>query len=68
MTTTLYDNAGNVQATVDPLGNRTTYAYDSQNRQIAVTDALGHVSTTVYDTAGNVQGGGRQRQSHHLCL
>src|SRR5262249_26375588 len=48
-------NAGNVQASVDPRGNRTTIAYDARNRATQTTDALGDLSTVVYDTAGNLQ-------------
>jgi YD repeat-containing protein len=38
----------------DPLGNTTTYGYDSNGRQNAVIDALGHTTTTTYDSNGHV--------------
>ena len=40
-------------AAVDPLGNRTSYAYDKLNRAVQVTDALGRLATVVFDAAGN---------------
>src|SRR5262249_28487775 len=52
--TTVYDAAGNVQASIDALGNATTMTYDALNREVASKDPLGHVGTTVYDAAGNV--------------
>ena len=41
-----------VAATVDPLGNWTSYSYDALNRPVTTTDALGHVATVVYDAVG----------------
>ena len=32
----------------------TTYAYDAENQQVRVTDALGHVTSYTYDAPGNV--------------
>jgi YD repeat-containing protein len=42
-----------VLATVDPLGNRTSYSYDKLNRVIQITDPLGGLTTAVFDAAGN---------------
>ncbi|MFO0804139.1 MAG: RHS repeat-associated core domain-containing protein [Gemmataceae bacterium] len=53
-TTTVYDAAGRVLATVDPFGDRTTNTYDGAGRVVAVTDPLGNVSRTRYDVSGNV--------------
>jgi RHS repeat-associated protein len=36
-------------ATVDPLGNRTSYGYDAAGNVNTVTDALGRVTSVVYD-------------------
>jgi len=38
---TIYDAAGNVSASVDQLGRRTTHSYDALNRETQVQDALG---------------------------
>jgi YD repeat-containing protein len=38
LTTLLYDPASNLSALVDPVGNRTTYAYDALNRATQETD------------------------------
>ena len=51
---TEYNADGSVAATIDALGNRTTFAYDAAGRLVSTTDALGHVSTIEYDRAGNV--------------
>src|SRR5581483_1308465 len=45
----LVDALGQVQATADADGNRTTYAYDGLGRQVSVTDPDKHVTTTAYD-------------------
>jgi len=39
--------------TTDPLGNTTTYAYDSQGNMLSETDALGRVTSFTYDSAGD---------------
>jgi RHS repeat-associated protein len=52
-TTTVYDSGGNVQATVDPNGNRVTYTYDARNRPVEARDPLGNRTTFVLDGAGN---------------
>ncbi|MCL6472752.1 MAG: DNRLRE domain-containing protein [Firmicutes bacterium] len=44
---------GKVVSFIDPLGNKTTYSYDSANRQMVVADALGHKTTYTYNEAGN---------------
>jgi RHS repeat-associated protein len=54
LSTTLYDKAGNATTTIDGRGDRTTYSFDADNRQTAVTDALNHTVTTIFDQAGNV--------------
>src|ERR1041384_2641497 len=51
-TTTVYDSDGNVQATVDPLLGRTTFAYDNFARRISLKDSDGNVTTFVYDALG----------------
>jgi RHS repeat-associated protein len=50
----VYDATGNIVATVDQLGRRTTYSYDLLDRNTQTKDALGNLVTTVYDSAGNV--------------
>src|SRR5262245_22796486 len=54
ISTTVYDAASNVIATVDQLGHRTTFAYDALDRWTGTVDALGGMTTTVYDAASNV--------------
>jgi len=65
VTTTFYDAAGNVAATINPLGNEWDYSYDARNRKLQefdppVTDAEhGNVTarpikTWQYDPAGRV--------------
>jgi RHS repeat-associated protein len=50
--TTVYDAVDNVTAQTDGI-NTITYGYDKLNRQITVTDGLGHTTTTAYDAVGN---------------
>lgn len=50
----MYDAAGNVLASVDELGRRTSFAYDQLNRLVQTTNGLGGLSTVVYDAVGNV--------------
>lgn len=52
--TTVYDNAGQVVASIEPLGFRTSQAYDAAGRQVRVQNALGKISSTMYDSAGQV--------------
>jgi RHS repeat-associated protein len=52
-TTTAYDEVGNVIASKDALGNRTTFTYDSRNRLQTVKDAVSNVTTFEYDGVGN---------------
>lgn len=53
-----YDAEGNLLRLIRDHGgsleNTTTYAYDSQGRQLSMTDPLGHTSSYSYDAAGNV--------------
>ena len=58
ITTTTYDLAGRVAATVDSRGTRTTFTYDSLGRRVTATQAAGTslatTSYTCYDKAGRV--------------
>jgi RHS repeat-associated protein len=57
MTTHVEYNAdGSVAATIDALGNRTTFAYDGAGRLISSTDALGHTDLIEYNSAGLIIG------------
>ncbi|MDR1282341.1 MAG: VWA domain-containing protein, partial [Opitutaceae bacterium] len=49
-----YDLAGQVTATTDALGNRTTYEYDGAGRRTKVTSPTGQVTRSTYDAAGNL--------------
>ena len=40
-------------ASVDPLGNRTSYAYDYAGNQTSVTNPLGFITTLVYSANSN---------------
>ncbi|MCE2938164.1 MAG: SEC-C metal-binding domain-containing protein [Armatimonadota bacterium] len=40
-------------ASVDPLGNRTSYAYDNAGNQTSVTNPLGFITTSVYSANSN---------------
>ena len=48
-----YDAAGNRIAETDANGNTTHYSYDSRNRLISVTNALGEATSYEYDEVGN---------------
>ena len=50
--TSLYYADGQLLATVNPIGCRTTYQYDRVNRQTAVTNALGETSQSLYYADG----------------
>ena len=45
----VYDAANRLIASVNPLGFRTSFGYDAASGQVSVTDALGNISTTVFD-------------------
>lgn len=47
-----YDPVGNVVATTDSEGNRTTYSYDEVGNLVSVTDPLGHTIQCFYDERG----------------
>jgi len=47
-------NSTRLAATVDPLGNRTSYTYDFASQRRAIIDALNHRTTYSYDAAGRV--------------
>jgi RHS repeat-associated protein len=52
-TTYEYDANGNQISVTDPLGHKSTTAYDVLNRQTEQTDPLHHTTQTHYDAAGN---------------
>ena len=58
LTTTVYDDAGNVSQTIIRLTSTDnqvlTYAYDDLDREISVTDARGGVTSREYDSNGNL--------------
>ncbi|MHB8627019.1 MAG: DUF7948 domain-containing protein [Aggregatilineales bacterium] len=58
VSTTTYDLAGRVVATVDPRGTQTTFSYDRLGRRLTVTQAAGTplatISYTCYDKGGRV--------------
>jgi len=49
-----YDAQGNLTATVDPTGARTTLAYNTVGQPTSVTDALGNTTSFEYDLVGNL--------------
>jgi len=52
LTTSVYDAAGMLVATVDPQNNRTTFVYDASGREIALVDALNQRTTQEYYETG----------------
>lgn len=48
------DAVGRQTATVDPLGNRTTFHWDDLNRLLDITNPLGGVTSFEYDANGNI--------------
>jgi RHS repeat-associated protein len=52
-TETLYNAAGEILESRDPLGYSTLFAYDGLGRQTGVTDPLFHTTYYSYDPAGN---------------
>ena len=58
-TTNVYDAAGNLLSVKDPLGNTTSYAYDSMNRRTREIDAYGssiaRTTTSAFDLADRTQ-------------
>jgi RHS repeat-associated protein len=53
-TTVVEDPNGDVTSETNPLGDATSFAYDSSDQRTAVTDALGNVTSIAYDPAGDV--------------
>jgi len=49
ITTSVFDTTNRLAATIDPLGQRTSFSYDLRDELIRVTDPLGHIATTVFD-------------------
>ena len=43
-------SSGRAIAHINPLGDRTTFAYDALDNRLRTTDPLGNISTTVYDS------------------
>ncbi len=54
MTTTVYDDDGEVTAVQDALGGWTKYTYNALGQQTSVTDPLGRTTTYQYDAAGDM--------------
>lgn len=52
--TTEYTADGQVAATTDALGHRSTFGYDAAGRLVSATDALGNTDTFAYDAAGRL--------------
>ena len=48
--TQIYDSQGRLAADINPLGLRTTYAYDVNSQLLRVQDPLGHITTTLHDS------------------
>ncbi|MGL5817131.1 MAG: RHS repeat-associated core domain-containing protein [Phycicoccus sp.] len=46
-----YNTAGQLTATIDRAGKRTTYGYNAAGDQTSITDPLGHTTTMGYDAA-----------------
>jgi RHS repeat-associated protein len=51
-----YDADGNLEAAVDPDGNKTKYTYDADNERTAVEEPNGTKTETEYDSQGQVIG------------
>ena len=48
--TTVFDLANRVVAQIDPLGNRTSFAYDGAWNPIRDQNPLGFITTSVFDS------------------
>ena len=55
ITSYIYDQEGRQEATIDPLGNRTTSSYDPVNNLAAVTNPLGYTTSYTYDAVNRQQ-------------
>jgi YD repeat-containing protein len=55
VTTYTYDANSLLQASIDPLGQRTTFAWNGSNQRTKVTDARGNVTTYTYSSLGPVE-------------
>jgi RHS repeat-associated protein len=51
--TMVYDSAGDLLTSTDPLGHTTTNAYDTNRNLISVTDPLNYITCNAYDANGN---------------
>jgi RHS repeat-associated protein len=49
-----YDDNGNLESTLDPLGHTTLYSYDAMDRLTGLVDAAGHDHAIEYDERGLV--------------
>ncbi len=68
ISTSVYSaNSNRKSASIDPLGNRTTYSYDFAGQQASRRDALGNRITYSYDLAGQMMASvDPQRPPHPL--
>ncbi|MEJ7595973.1 MAG: hypothetical protein WKF77_31065 [Planctomycetaceae bacterium] len=48
-TTSVYDTAGRVVVSINPLGKRTTTVYNTASQNLAMIDANGNRVSSVYD-------------------
>ena len=48
-----FDNAGNIVAQTNALGETTTYTYNDRREELSRTDALGNTTSWTYDLQGN---------------
>ena len=54
LSTTVYDTDGRIAAIIDPLNNRTSFAYNAAGLQVRTLNPLGKMTTLIYDAAGQV--------------
>ena len=53
-TTSIFDPASRLIASIDPLLNRTSMVYDASGRQVRTTNALNNSTTSIFDPAGRL--------------